>query len=148
MTGGAERSPAERDALLAAAGRLRAEVAKAIVGQQEVLDEILMGLVAGGHVLLVGVPGLAKTMMIRAVAEAMQLDFRRIQFTPDLLPSDVTGVTIYDQQNHKFEFHKGPVFASIVLADEINRTPPKTQAALLHFDKLSKCLMQAAKKSG
>ena len=80
------RTPAEREALLAAAGRLRAEVAKAIVGQHDVLDEILMGLVAGGHVLLVGVPGLAKTMMIRAVAEAMQLDFRRIQFTPDLVP--------------------------------------------------------------
>ena len=135
MTGGAERSPAERDALLAAAGRLRAEVAKAIVGQQEVLDEILMGLVAGGHVLLVGVPGLAKTMMIRAVAEAMQLDFRRIQFTPDLVPSDITGTELLEEDarsgQRTFRFVQGPVFANIVLADEINRAPPRTQAALL-----------------
>ncbi|MEI6813346.1 MAG: AAA family ATPase [bacterium] len=129
------RTPAEREALLAAAGRLRAEVAKAIVGQHDVLDEILMGLVAGGHVLLVGVPGLAKTMMIRAVAEAMQLDFRRIQFTPDLVPSDITGTELLEEDaktgQRSFRFVQGPVFANIVLADEINRAPPRTQAALL-----------------
>jgi MoxR-like ATPase len=132
---GAARSPAEREALLAAATRLRAEVAKAIVGQSDVLDEILMGLVAGGHVLLVGVPGLAKTMMIRAVAEAMQLDFRRIQFTPDLVPSDITGTELLEEDaktgQRSFRFVQGPVFANIVLADEINRAPPRTQAALL-----------------
>jgi MoxR-like ATPase len=100
-----------------------------------VLDEILMALVAGGHALLVGVPGLAKTMMIRAVAEAMALDFRRIQFTPDLVPSDITGTELLEedsQTGHRaFRFVRGPVFANIVLADEINRAPPRTQAALL-----------------
>ena len=99
------------------------------------LDEILMALVAGGHVLLVGVPGLAKTMMIRAVAEAMALEFRRIQFTPDLVPSDITGTELLEedsQTGHRsFRFVRGPVFANIVLADEINRAPPRTQAALL-----------------
>ena len=125
----------DRDALLAAAARLRAEVGKRIVGQETVLDEILMALVAGGHVLLVGVPGLAKTMMIRAVAEAMALEFRRIQFTPDLVPSDITGTELLEedsQTGHRsFRFVRGPVFANIVLADEINRAPPRTQAALL-----------------
>ena len=106
-----------------------------IVGQQDVLDEILMALVAGGHALLVGVPGLAKTLMIRSVAEAMALDFRRIQFTPDLVPSDITGTELLEedsQTGHRaFRFVRGPVFANIVLADEINRAPPRTQAALL-----------------
>jgi MoxR-like ATPase len=105
------------------------------VGQEQVLDEILMALVAGGHALLVGVPGLAKTMMIRAVAEAMALEFRRIQFTPDLVPSDITGTELLEedsQTGHRsFRFVRGPVFANIVLADEINRAPPRTQAALL-----------------
>jgi MoxR-like ATPase len=100
-----------------------------------VLDEILMALVAGGHALLVGVPGLAKTLMIRSVAEAMDLDFRRIQFTPDLVPSDITGTELLEedsQTGHRaFRFVRGPVFANIVLADEINRAPPRTQAALL-----------------
>ena len=126
---------AEREALLAAAKRLRAEVAKRIVGQGDVLDEILMAMVAGGHALLVGVPGLAKTMMIRSVAEAMHLDFRRIQFTPDLVPSDITGTEILEEDSatgqRSFRFVRGPVFANIVLADEINRAPPRTQAALL-----------------
>ncbi len=126
---------AEREALLAAATRLRAEVAKRIVGQGDVLDEILMAMVAGGHALLVGVPGLAKTMMIRSVAEAMHLDFRRIQFTPDLVPSDITGTEILEEDSatgqRSFRFVRGPVFANIVLADEINRAPPRTQAALL-----------------
>ncbi|MBI1809592.1 MAG: AAA family ATPase, partial [Gemmatimonadetes bacterium] len=125
----------EREALLAAAARLRAEVAKRIVGQGDVLDEILMALVAGGHALLVGVPGLAKTLMIRSVAEAMHLDFRRIQFTPDLVPSDITGTEILEEDaatgQRSFRFVRGPLFANIVLADEINRAPPRTQAALL-----------------
>jgi MoxR-like ATPase len=124
-----------REQLLAAAVRLRAEVAKRIVGQEQVLDEILMAMVAGGHALLVGVPGLAKTLMIRSVAEAMHLDFRRIQFTPDLVPSDITGTEILEEDSatgqRTFRFVRGPVFANIVLADEINRAPPRTQAALL-----------------
>ena len=115
--------------------RLRAEVAKRIVGQSDVLDEILMAMVAGGHALLVGVPGLAKTLMIRSVAEAMHLEFRRIQFTPDLVPSDITGTEILEENaatgQRTFRFVHGPVFANIVLADEINRAPPRTQAALL-----------------
>jgi MoxR-like ATPase len=114
---------------------LRAEVSRRIVGQQDVLDEILMAIVAGGHALLVGVPGLAKTLMIRSVAEAMTLEFRRIQFTPDLVPSDITGTELLEedsQTGHRaFRFVRGPVFANIVLADEINRAPPRTQAALL-----------------
>ncbi len=125
----------ERERLLAGASRLRAEVARRIVGQEQVLDEILMAIVAGGHALLVGVPGLAKTMMIRSVAEAMHLEFRRIQFTPDLVPSDITGTEILEEDQatggRSFRFVRGPIFASIVLADEINRAPPRTQAALL-----------------
>ena len=125
----------DREALLAAAARLRAEVGRRIVGQERVVEEILIALVAGGHALLVGVPGLAKTLMIRSVAEAMRLDFRRIQFTPDLVPSDITGTEILEEDTHTgaraFRFVQGPVFANIVLADEINRAPPRTQAALL-----------------
>jgi len=128
---GAAVSPA---ALLAAVQRLRAEIGKRIVGQDAVVDEILMALVAGGHALLVGVPGLAKTLMIKSVAEAMRLDFRRIQFTPDLVPSDITGTEILEEGANgarAFRFVRGPIFANIVLADEINRAPPRTQAALL-----------------
>jgi MoxR-like ATPase len=129
------QSTAERDELLSAATRLRDEVGKRIVGQQRVVEEILLALVAGGHALLVGVPGLAKTLMIRSVAEAMQLDFRRIQFTPDLVPSDITGTEIMEEDqatgHRSFRFAKGPVFGNIILADEINRAPPRTQAALL-----------------
>ena len=121
--------------LIAAAGRLREQVRRRIVGQESVIDEILMAILAGGHALLVGVPGLAKTMMIRALAEAMHLDFRRIQFTPDLVPSDITGTEILEEDSatgaRSFRFVRGPVFANIVLADEINRAPPRTQAALL-----------------
>src|SRR5512141_1965972 len=124
-----------REELLAAAARLRAEVARRIVGQEIVIEEILMALLAGGHALLVGVPGLAKTLMIRSVSEAMDLDFRRIQFTPDLVPSDITGTEIMEEDSatgaRSFRFVKGPIFANIVLADEINRAPPRTQAALL-----------------
>jgi MoxR-like ATPase len=126
---------ADREVLLAAATRLRTEVGRRIVGQERVVEEILIALVAGGHALLVGVPGLAKTLMIRSVAEAMHLDFRRIQFTPDLVPSDITGTEILEEDTHTgaraFRFVQGPVFANIVLADEINRAPPRTQAALL-----------------
>jgi MoxR-like ATPase len=128
--------PAEgRDALLAAASRLRAEVQRRIVGQTQVLDEILMSLIAGGHALLVGVPGLAKTLMVRSLAEAVHLEFHRIQFTPDLVPSDITGTEILEEDSatgaRSFRFVRGPIFANIVLADEINRAPPRTQAALL-----------------
>ncbi|MDB4874620.1 MAG: ATPase associated with various cellular 3 [Gemmatimonadetes bacterium] len=125
----------DREALLAAAARLRSEVQRRIVGQERVLDEILMSLIAGGHALLVGVPGLAKTLMVRSLAEAVHLDFRRIQFTPDLVPSDITGTEILEEDSvtgsRSFRFVRGPIFANIVLADEINRAPPRTQAALL-----------------
>jgi MoxR-like ATPase len=121
--------------LRAAAVRLRDEVSRRIVGQRDVLDEILMAVLAGGHALLVGVPGLAKTLMVRSVAESMRLDFRRIQFTPDLVPSDITGTELLEENAatgaRSFRFARGPVFANIVLADEINRAPPRTQAALL-----------------
>jgi MoxR-like ATPase len=122
-------------ALRAALHALRSEVQKRIVGQEASLDEILMALAAGGHALLVGVPGLAKTLMIRSIAEALHLDFRRIQFTPDLVPSDITGSEILEEDSatgaRSFRFVRGPIFANIVLADEINRAPPRTQAALL-----------------
>ena len=125
----------KRELLLAAAARLRSEVSKRIVGQERVMEEVLMAMLAGGHALLVGVPGLAKTLMIRSIAEAMRLDFRRIQFTPDLVPSDITGTEIMEEDTatgaRRFRFVRGPIFANIVLADEINRTPPRTQAALL-----------------
>ena len=128
-------SGAERESLLAVAGQLRAEVGKRIIGQQQVVEEVLIAMLAGGHALLVGVPGLAKTLMIRSIAEAMALEFRRIQFTPDLVPSDITGTEILEEDAatgaRRFRFVKGPIFANIVLADEINRTPPRTQAALL-----------------
>ena len=125
----------DREAVVASVARLREEVGRRIVGQQAVLDEILMAIIAGGHALLVGVPGLAKTLMIRSIAEAMRLDFHRIQFTPDLVPSDITGTEIMEEDSatgaRSFRFVRGPIFANIVLADEINRTPPRTQAALL-----------------
>jgi MoxR-like ATPase len=125
----------DRQRLLAAAAALRAEVGKRVVGQQQVLDEILMALVAGGHALLVGVPGLAKTLMVRSIAEATHLGFRRVQFTPDLVPSDITGTEVMEEdpvtRHRAFRFVEGPVFTNILLADEINRTPPRTQAALL-----------------
>jgi len=128
-------APAQRDELVAAAARLRAEVQRRIVGQESVLDEILMSLIAGGHALLVGVPGLAKTLMVRSLAEAVHLEFRRIQFTPDLVPSDITGTEILEEDastgGRSFRYVRGPIFANIVLADEINRAPPRTQAALL-----------------
>ncbi|MFI2743986.1 AAA family ATPase [Zhouia sp. PK063] len=109
---------------------LKKEIAKVIIGQETVIDQILLAIYSGGHALLVGVPGLAKTLMVNTIAKALGLEFKRIQFTPDLMPSDILGSEILDQ-NKNFKFIKGPVFANIILADEINRTPPKTQAALL-----------------
>ena len=127
--------PTTIEALTDAYGRLRREIGKVIVGQEDVVESVIVCLLARGHGLLVGVPGLAKTLLIRTLAQALDLDFRRIQFTPDLMPSDITGTEIIeeDQQTGRrsFRFVRGPVFANIVLADEINRTPPKTQAALL-----------------
>jgi MoxR-like ATPase len=125
----------ERERLVAAANELRREVGRRIVGQQGVIDEVVMALMAGGHALLVGVPGLAKTLLIRSIAEASHLGFRRVQFTPDLVPSDVTGTEVMEEdpmsRQRSFRFVEGPVFTNILLADEINRTPPRTQAALL-----------------
>lgn len=109
---------------------LKSEIAKVIVGQEEVVDQILLSVFSGGHALLVGVPGLAKTLMVNTIAQALGLQFKRIQFTPDLMPSDILGSEILDE-NRQFKFLKGPIFSNIILADEINRTPPKTQAALL-----------------
>jgi MoxR-like ATPase len=109
---------------------LKAEIAKIIVGQDLVVDQILLSIFSGGHALLVGVPGLAKTLMVNTLAQALGLNFKRIQFTPDLMPSDILGSEILDE-NRTFKFIKGPIFSNIILADEINRTPPKTQAALL-----------------
>src|ERR671926_832908 len=118
-----------------AAGRERilSEIRKVIVGQDEVVDQVLIALFTGGHCLLTGVPGLAKTLLIRTLADILHLSFKRIQFTPDLMPSDITGTEILDEEQgtRRLRFVKGPIFAQIVLADEINRTPPKTQAALL-----------------
>lgn len=109
---------------------LKSEIKKVIVGQDEVVEQVLLSIFSGGHALLIGVPGLAKTLLVNTVAEALGLKFKRIQFTPDLMPSDILGSEILDN-NREFKFIKGPIFANIILADEINRTPPKTQAALL-----------------
>jgi MoxR-like ATPase len=113
--------------------RILAELRRVIVGQDEVVDQVLIALFTGGHCLITGVPGLAKTLLIRTVADILDLDFKRIQFTPDLMPSDITGTEILDEEQgvRRLRFVKGPIFAQIILADEINRTPPKTQAALL-----------------
>lgn len=110
--------------------QLQTEIAKVIVGQHETINHVLYSIFSGGHSLLVGVPGLAKTLLVHTIAQAIGLDFKRIQFTPDLMPSDILGSEILDE-NRKFKFIKGPIFSNIILADEINRTPPKTQAALL-----------------
>lgn len=110
--------------------QLKQEISKIIVGQEVVVNEILLSIFSGGHALLVGVPGLAKTLMVNTIAQALGLHFKRIQFTPDLMPSDILGSEILDE-NRSFKFVKGPIFSNIILADEINRTPPKTQAALL-----------------
>jgi MoxR-like ATPase len=115
----------------AALAAVRAEIAKVVVGQDQVVTGLLIALVAGGHVLLEGVPGVAKTLLARSLAAALNLSAKRVQFTPDLMPGDVTGSLVYDTRTAEFEFREGPVFTNILLADEINRTPPKTQAALL-----------------
>ena len=121
--------------LVGAVTQLKAQVARRIVGQEDVVEGILTAVLSGGHALLIGVPGLAKTLMVQTIAEALNLSFNRVQFTPDLMPSDITGTDIIEEDlttgRRSFRFVHGPLFANIVLADEINRTPPKTQAALL-----------------
>ncbi|HEU4361055.1 MAG TPA: MoxR family ATPase [Mycobacterium sp.] len=126
----ASQGPAEqaaREALLA----LRAEIAKVVVGQDAVVSGLVIALLCRGHVLLEGVPGVAKTLLVRALGAALRLEFKRVQFTPDLMPGDITGSLVYDARTAAFVFRSGPVFTNLLLADEINRTPPKTQAALL-----------------
>ncbi len=118
------------DALAQSYRDLKAEISKAIIGQDEVVKAVIISMFSNGHSLLVGVPGLAKTLLVSTIADVLDLDFKRIQFTPDLMPSDITGSEILGD-DRQFKFNKGPLFANIVLADEINRTPPKTQAALL-----------------
>ena len=118
------------DALAQSYRDLKAEIGKVIVGQEDVVKGVIIALFSNGHSLLVGVPGLAKTLLVSTIADVLDLEFKRIQFTPDLMPSDITGSEILDEDRH-FRFNRGPLFANIVLADEINRTPPKTQAALL-----------------
>ncbi|MFI7450849.1 AAA family ATPase [Nonomuraea sp. NPDC049714] len=128
---GSTLPPSGADAAREALGALRAEVSKAVVGQDAVVTGLVIALLCRGHVLLEGVPGVAKTLMVRTLSAALALDFKRVQFTPDLMPGDVTGSLIYDTKTAEFEFREGPVFTNLLLADEINRTPPKTQAALL-----------------
>src|SRR6187399_2511981 len=131
------RVPSERDLdrVAEVAAKLEAELAKAIIGQQRVVREILIAFLAGGHCLLRGVPGLAKTLLIKSLAQAVHLQFNRIQFTPDLMPSDIIGTEVIEEDRgtgrREIRFIPGPIFANVILADEINRTPPKTQAALL-----------------
>ena len=110
---------------------VRSEVAKAIVGQDPAVTGLVIAMLTGGHVLLEGVPGVAKTLLVRSLAQALDVDTKRVQFTPDLMPGDVTGSLVYDARSAAFSFRQGPVFTNLLLADEINRTPPKTQAALL-----------------
>jgi MoxR-like ATPase len=119
--------------LAAARGQILAEVGKVIVGQKQVIDEMLVALLSGGHCLITGAPGLAKTLLVKTVAQVFDLSFQRIQFTPDLMPSDITGTELLEdtERGKELVFKKGPIFANMILADEINRTPPKTQAALL-----------------
>ncbi len=120
-------NPSARDSLLT----LREEVGKAVVGQDAAVSGLVVALLCEGHVLLEGVPGVAKTLLVRTLARTLQLDFKRVQFTPDLMPSDITGSLVFDARSATFDFRTGPVFTNVMLADEINRTPPKTQAALL-----------------
>ena len=118
------------DALKVQANEIRKAIGKIIVGQDDVVEKLIISILCNGHTLLVGVPGLAKTLLVKTIADVLHLSFKRIQFTPDLMPSDITGAEILNEQR-QFQFIKGPLFANIILADEINRTPPKTQAALL-----------------
>jgi MoxR-like ATPase len=124
-------APQSADSLRSALMQVRAEVGKAVVGQDGAVTGLIIALLARGHVLLEGVPGVAKTLLVRSLSHALSLDTKRVQFTPDLMPGDVTGSLIYDAKSGEFEFREGPVFTNILLADEINRTPPKTQSALL-----------------
>ncbi|MCG7967560.1 MAG: MoxR family ATPase [Candidatus Thiodiazotropha taylori] len=123
-----ERSPEER---LQRARQLESEIARAVIGQQQVIHEVVLALLAAGHVLVEGVPGLGKTLLVRSLAAAIQGDFSRIQFTPDLMPSDISGHIMFDMKSENFRVRKGPVFCNLLLADEINRSPAKTQSALL-----------------
>src|SRR5436190_12362851 len=127
----AERETVER--LAVGRAQIESELGKVIVGQREVIDEILIALFAGGHCLITGAPGLAKTLLVKSIAQIFHLQFSRVQFTPDLMPADITGTEILSEteQGRKLVFVRGPIFANMILADEINRTPPKTQAALL-----------------
>lgn len=130
-----ETSESNVKTLIGKLGTLKSEIQKVIVGQDIIIEEMLIALMAGGHCLLEGVPGLAKTLMVRTLSQALDLSFRRIQFTPDLMPTDIVGTEILEEDHvtgkRFFKFNKGPLFANIVLADEVNRTPPKTQSALL-----------------
>ena len=128
---GAAPKPADFEACKQLIDECRREASKRLIGQQQVIDGILTALLTGGHILLEGVPGPAKTLAIKTFAEISSLDFKRIQFTPDLLPADVSGTLIYEQASGRFSVRKGPVFTNIVLADEINRSPAKVQSALL-----------------
>ena len=115
----------------ALAGRITTSIGKVVIGQQRPIHDLVVALLAGGHILLEGVPGTAKTLMVRALSHSLRSSFRRVQFTPDLMPSDIVGVNMWNQDTHAFRFHPGPIFADLLLADEINRAPAKTQAALL-----------------
>ena len=127
----ASRRPPDGDGAREALVALRSEVGKAVVGQDAAVTGLVIALLCRGHVLLEGVPGVAKTLLVRAVAASLSLDTKRVQFTPDLMPGDITGSLVYDNANSDFSFRPGPVFTNLLLADEINRTPPKTQASLL-----------------
>src|SRR6201989_3493197 len=131
----AELTEKDIKTLLAKLPKLKSEIQKVIVGQDYILDELLVAFLAGGHCLLEGVPGLAKTLIVKTMSQALELSFRRIQFTPDLMPTDIIGTEVLEEDHSTgkrfFKFNKGPLFANIILADEINRTPPKTQSALL-----------------
>ena len=130
-----QNDPADATALVTACEKIREQVGRVVVGQDAVIEQLLIAILARGHCLLEGVPGLAKTLMVHTLADSMDLSFRRIQFTPDLMPGDITGTEIIqedpDTGRRNFVFERGPVFTQMLLADEINRTPPKTQAALL-----------------
>ena len=129
--GGSSAGPSTAPANRELAPRIKRELHKRVVGQEAMIDRLLIGMLTGGHVLLEGVPGLAKTLTVSSLADAMDVSFQRIQFTPDLLPADVVGTSIYNQQTGEFTPKRGPIFAQVVLADEINRAPPKVQSALL-----------------
>ncbi|WJI15445.1 MoxR family ATPase [Pseudoxanthomonas winnipegensis] len=126
-----QAAPPAFDGIAERVAAVRAEVARAFIGQPQPLDQILIALLAGGHVLIEGVPGLGKTLLVRALSQALSLDFARVQFTPDLMPSDVSGHAVFDPGTQRFEIRRGPVFTHLLLADEINRAPAKTQSALL-----------------